>query len=106
MEENKKTSVLGRIMKKKVYLSDRIYYLLLFAIPLMGLLIKNLLLNAYIDGDNLYSPDFKEAVANTWKYWIFYVAIGTFLLSIGLFLKSEKARNIYIVICNFLFTAI
>lgn len=93
-----------KIAGRKVYIQSRIYYIVLFAIPIVGLLIKNLLLQAYINGDNLYSPDFGLAIEKTWKFWIFYIAIGMLILSIGMLFKGDKARSVYISICNFIFT--
>lgn len=93
-----------QILNKKVYVRNRVYYSILFIIPIVGILIKNLLLQAYIVGENLYSPDFGEAVSHTWKYWIFYIAVGTLILFVGWLFKSDKARTIYVVSCNALFT--
>ena len=91
---------------RRLYVSDRVYNILLIAIPLFGVVLKNVLLQAYLHGDNLYSPDFKEAVTLTWKYWIIYIAIGTLVLCVGMTFKNLKARNIYISVCNFLFTVL
>ena len=94
------------ILGKKVHISWRWYYIALFVIPIVGLLIKNMLLQAYINGDNLYAPDFGRAISATWKYWIFYVAIGMLILSVGMVFKKEKSRSIYIAVCNFFFTVL
>lgn len=95
-----------KIINKKIYISDRTYYISLFTIPIIGVLIKNMLLQAYINGDNLYSPDFGNAIGITWRYWIFYIAVAAIILSIGMFFKGDKARNIYVYICNFFFTVL
>ena len=49
---------LKKIFEKKVYIPNRVYYIVLFVIPITGILLKNLLLQAYIMGDNLYAPNF------------------------------------------------
>lgn len=94
------------LLKKKVYIPNRAYYIILFAIPLAGILVKNLLLQAYINGKNLYSPDFGEAISSTWKYWIFYMAAGMLILSAGMLFKKDKARHIYVTVCNSFFTVL
>lgn len=95
-----------KLMKKKIYITERAYYITLFIIPIIGLLIKNMLLQAYINGDNLYSPDFGEAISATWRYWIFYIAVAMIILSVGMLFKKDKARSIYISVCNFFFTVL
>lgn len=94
------------ILAKKIFISSKAYYIAMFVIPVIGLLIKNTLLQAYIKGENLYSPNFGEAVAATWKYWIFYVAAGMIFLSIAMVFKNEKVRSVYISVCNFMFTVL
>ncbi len=108
MKENMKEKLKGLKQKlgKKVYLTGKVYYIILFAIPILGLLVKNMLLQGYINGENLYSPNFAKAISLTWKYWIFYVAIAVLILSIGAVFKKEKIRSIYIFICNFMFTVL
>ncbi len=95
-----------KLFNKKIYIQNRFYYFILFAIPIIGLLVKNTLLQAYINGKNLYTPDFIKAISMTWKYWIFYIAICMMVLSVGMVFKKEKYRSIYICICNFFFTVL
>ena len=93
-------------LQKKVYIPNRIYYTVLFVIPVIGILLKNLLLHAYIMGENLYSPDFSKAAAGTWKYWIFYVAVTMLVLFAGMLFKRDKYRIIYVTVCNMFFTVL
>ena len=83
-----------KLLGKKVYIPNRIYYIVLFVIPLAGILLKNLLLQAYIMGENLYSPSFLKAVSGTWRYWIFYVAVTMLVLFAGMLFKRDKYRII------------
>ena len=91
---------------KKTDEEKDIYYRKGILISLHRLLIKNMLLQAYINGDNLYSPDFGEAISATWRYWIFYIAVAMIILSVGMLFKKDKARSIYISVCNFFFTVL
>lgn len=95
-----------KLLGKKVYIPNRIYYIVLFVIPLAGILLKNLLLQAYIMGENLYSPSFLKAVSGTWRYWIFYVAVTMLVLFAGMLFKRDKYRIIYVMACNLFFTVL
>ncbi len=95
-----------KILGKKIYIPNRVYYIVLFIIPVVGILMKNLLLQSYIMGDNLYSPDFSEAVRSTWRYWIFYIAVTMLVLFIGMLFKRDKYRIIYVAVCNLFFTVL
>ncbi len=97
---------LKSIIKYKVIIPNRAYYIALFAIPIIGMIIKNTLLQAYILGDNLYSPSFGKAIAESWKYWIIYSAIVMLILSIGMLFKRDKHRVIYVFVWNFFFTVL
>ena len=72
-----------KLFTEKNYLPNRVYYGVLFGIPLLGVIVKNVLLQAYLLGNNLYQPDFLEAIKSTWKYWHMYVAIVMIFLSIS-----------------------
>lgn len=104
MERIKK--ILNKIFVQKIYLANRVYYCILFAIPILGVIIKNVLLQAYLLGDNLYSPDFSAAIKETWMYWPIYAAIIMILLSVAFIFKREKHRVIYIYSWNFFFTVL
>ena len=97
-------AVLKKIFVDKIYLSNRLYYFILFAIPITGVVVKNVLLQAYLLGDNLYSPNFSEAIKSTWKYWIIYIALVLIPLSVAFLFRREKHRVIYIYGWNFFFT--
>lgn len=97
-------AILKKIFVDKIYLSNRLYYFILFAIPIAGVVVKNVLLQAYLLGDNLYSPNFSEAVKSTWKYWIIYIALVLIPLSVAFLFRKEKHRVIYIYGWNFFFT--
>lgn len=97
-------AVLKKIFVDKIYLSNRLYYFILFAIPITGVVVKNVLLQAYLLGDNLYSPNFSEAIKSTWKYWIIYIALVLIPLSVAFLFRKEKHRVIYIYGWNFFFT--
>lgn len=97
-------AVLKKFFVDKIYLSNRLYYFILFAIPITGVVVKNVLLQAYLLGDNLYSPNFSEAIKSTWKYWIIYIALVLIPLSVAFLFRKEKHRVIYIYGWNFFFT--
>ena len=65
MEKFKK--ILNKIFIEKIILANRVFYSILFAIPIFGVIIKNVLLQAYIEGANLYEPDFAKAISSTYK---------------------------------------
>ncbi|NLL93238.1 MAG: sulfatase-like hydrolase/transferase [Clostridiales bacterium] len=104
MEKFKK--IINKIFVDKIIISNRIYYCILFAIPIVGVIIKNVMLQAYFLGKNLYEPDIGAAIASTWKYWPIYIALIMVLLSIAFLFKRDKYRVIYIYIWNFFFTVI
>lgn len=95
-----------KLFTEKIYLPNRVYYGVLFGIPLLGVVVKNVLLQAYLLGNNLYQPDFLEAIKCTWKYWHMYVAIVMIFLSISFLFKKEKYRVFYIYGWNFFLTVL
>ncbi len=97
---------LKSIINHKVIITNRAYYIALFAIPIIGMIIKNTLLQAYILGDNLYSPAFGKAISASFKYWIIYSAIVMLILSVALLFKRDKHRVIYVFAWNFFFTVL
>lgn len=99
-------SILKKIFVDKIYIPNRIYYVCLFAIPIVGVIVKNVLLQAYLLGDNLYDPNFLAAIKDTIIFWPIYIAIIMLLLSVAFLFKREKNRVIYIYIWNFFFTVL
>ena len=104
MEKFKK--ILNKIFFEKIILANRVFYSILFAIPIFGVIIKNVLLQAYIEGANLYEPDFAKAISSTYKYWILYAAMVMVLLSVSFLFKRDKYRVIYIFSWNTFFTVL
>ena len=104
MEKFKK--ILKKVFVDKIYIPNRIYYIIMFAIPMLGVIVKNVLLQAYMLGENLYSPDFVAAIKSTWVFWPVYLALIMLLLSVAFLFKREKNRVIYIYIWNFFFTVL
>ena len=102
MERLKK--ILKKVFVDKIYLANRLYYCILFAIPIIGVVVKNVLLQAYLLGDNLYTPNFGAAIKATWKYWLIYIAMILIPLSVAFLFKREKNRVIYVYGWNFFFT--
>lgn len=96
--------ILKKIFIDKIYLANRVYYCILFAIPILGVIVKNVLLQAYLLGANLYTPNFGVAISATWKYWLIYVAMILIPLSVAFLFRREKSRVIYVYVWNFFFT--
>lgn len=102
MEKIKK--ILKKVFADKIYLANRVYYCILFAIPIIGVVLKNVLLQAYLLGKNLYTPAFDLAIKETWKYWLIYIALILIPLSVAFLFKRERNRVIYVYCWNFFFT--
>lgn len=97
---------LKKLLKKKLILNNKIYYIILMLIPVLGMIIKNTLLQGYLLGENLYSPDILQAISQSWKFWMIYVAMVVIFVFIGFLFKSDKVRLSYIFTCNFFFTVL
>lgn len=93
-----------KVFVEKIIIRNRVFDLVLFLIPTIGVVIKNILLQAYNLGDNLYTPDFGAAVAATWKYWIYYWAIVMCILGLSLLFKKNSNRIKYVVTWDIFFT--
>lgn len=96
----------NKVFKEKIEIRNRVYDVVLFLIPVIGIIVKNVLLQAYNLGENLYTPDFAEAISQTWKYWIYYVAIMLGILSISLLFKKNSNRVKYVIGWNIFFTVL
>lgn len=99
-------SFFNKVFKEKIIIRNRIYDVVLFLIPIIGIIVKNVLLQAYNLGDNLYTPDFGKAISETWKYWIYYAAIMLGILSISLLFKKNSNRIKYVIGWNIFFTVL
>lgn len=95
-----------KVFVEKIEIKNRAYDLVLFLIPTVGIIIKNILLQAYNLGENLYTPDFGAAIAATWKYWIYYAAIVLVILGISLLFKKNSNRIKYVIGWNIFFTVL
>ena len=104
--KDKMKDFLYKVFVEKIEIKNRVYDFVLFLIPILGIIIKNILLQAYNLGDNLYSPDFGAAVAATWKYWIYYAAIVLVILSVSLLFKKNSNRIKYVIGWNIFFTVL
>ncbi len=91
--------LLKKIKKKEI--SPPIYYVVFFAIPMLGVFIKNLLLQAYINGENLYNPSIINSIKETYKYWTFYMAITLVVFGIALLIKKDSRKKKYLYIMMF-----
>lgn len=99
-------SFFNRVFIEKIEIRNRVYHVALFLIPVIGIILKNVLLQAYNLGENLYTPDFGKAISETWMYWIYYVAIMLGVLSISLLFKKNSNRIKYIIGWNIFFTVL
>ncbi len=104
--KEKMGSFLNKVFKEKIIIKNRVYDVVLFLIPIIGIIVKNVLLQAYNMGDNLYTPDFVKAISETWKYWIYYAAIMLGILSISLLFKKNSNRIKYVMGWNIFFTVL
>lgn len=95
---------LKKIFTEKIVIKNRVFDLVLFLIPTIGVLIKNILLQAYNLGKNLYAPDFAAAISATWKYWPYYIATVLLILGVALLFRKNKNRIRYVVCWDILFT--
>ena len=95
-----------KVFVEKIEIKNRVYDLVLFLIPTVGIIVKNILLQAYNLGENLYTPDFGAAIAATWKYWIYYVAIVLAILGVSLLFKKNSNRIKYVIGWNIFFTVL
>lgn len=93
-----------KVFVDKIIIKNRVFDLVLFLIPTIGVVIKNLLLQAYNLGDNLYTPDFGAAIEATWKYWIYYASIVMSILGLSLLFKKNSNRIRYVITWNIVFT--
>ena len=59
-------SFFNRVFIEKIEIRNRVYHVALFLIPVIGIILKNVLLQAYNLGENLYTPDFGKAISETW----------------------------------------
>ncbi len=96
----------NKVFKEKIVVKNRVYDVALFLIPIIGIIIKNVLLQAYNLGENLYTPDFSKAISETWKYWIYYAAIMLCILSISMLFKKNSNRIKYVIGWNIFFTVL
>ena len=99
-------NLLNRIFVEKIIIKNRVFDLFLFLIPTVGVVIKNILLQAYNLGKNLYTPDFGAAILATWKYWIYYASIVMVILGVSLLFKKNSNRIKYVVGWNIFFTVL
>lgn len=104
--KEKKGSFFNKVFKEKIIIRNRIYDVVLFLIPIIGIIVKNVLLQAYNLGENLYTPDFGKAISATWRYWIYYAAIMLGILSISLLFKKNSNRVKYVIGWNIFFTVL
>lgn len=102
--KGKMSDFFNKVFVEKIIIKNRVFDLALFLIPVIGVLIKNILLQAYNLGKNLYTPDFSAAVSATWKYWPYHVSLTIAILSVSLLFKKNKNRIIYVVVWDVLFT--
>ena len=98
--------IFNKVFKEKIIIRNRVYDVVLFLIPIIGIIVKNVLLQAYNLGENLYTPDFGRAISETWKYWIYYAAIMLGILSISLLFKKNSNRVKYVIGWNIFFTVL
>ena len=96
----------NKVFIEKIVIKNRVYDVILFLIPIIGIIVKNVLLQAYNMGANLYTPDFAKAISETWMYWIYYAAIMLGILSISLLFKKNSTRIRYIIGWNIFFTVL
>ena len=82
--------------RKKIFLSSRIYYMVLFLIPVIGMIIKNTVIQSFLIGENLYTPDFFGAIKNSFPYYIIYAAVIMIFMIIAMLFKNDKIRLIYV----------
>lgn len=92
--------------KVKVNLTEKYYLIGLIGIPAIGIVFKNILLQAFLLGKTKYQLSLGEAVLQTWKYWIIYLAIAMLILGFSLIFSSEKIRKIYILLTDILLTVL
>lgn len=104
--KEKKGSFFNKVFKEKIIIRNRVYDVVLFLIPIIGIIVKNVLLQAYNLGENLYTPDFGKAISATWRYWIYYAAIMLGILSISLLFKKNSNRVKYVIGWNIFFTVL
>ena len=95
-----------KVFVEKIIIKNRVFDLVLFLIPTIGVVVKNILLQAYNLGENLYTPDFSAAIAATWKYWIYYASLVMAILGISLLFKKNSNRIKYVVGWNIFFTVL
>lgn len=96
--------LLDNIFVKKIYLANRIYYFILFAIPILGAILKNVILQSYLLGENLYTQNILGAIKETWKFYPIYIAVTVLFIGVAAFFKRDKNRAIYVFGINFLLT--
>lgn len=97
MEFNKKN--------KFKFAPEKISYLLLVFIPLIGMFLKNIFYLSFVFGDNRFRPDFANAFSHSGIFLLTQAAIIIGLFAFA-FLFKDKGKYIYAIIINILFTVL
>lgn len=95
---------LKKINFKKWSINNTLYYIGLIGIPALGILIKNILFQSFVLGKSMYQISVSTGIAQTWKYWGYYLSITMFLLSFCMLFPNDKLRKGYVLVIDLLVT--